>query len=272
MLGAALEGLTPHPIGVGVFDIEDGSGFYEVGGYFTEKPDDIALALLAALYDAKQFLISEIPDKNWVAEVERELAPIEVQRFFIYGSHDKDKIPHGKTPLLIDVSMAFGTGHHATTRACLSLLDNLASTGFHPKTILDVGCGTAILAIAASKIWQCSIWASDNDAIAIDVADKNIKANNAQSIQTEVATGLDATNLQNAAPYDVIFANILKDPLMELAESFAQALSKTGVLILSGILSSQSNEIVGFYKKFNLREEKRVTIGEWDAILFKRAL
>jgi ribosomal protein L11 methyltransferase len=113
-LSDALEDLTPEPYGVGVFEIEDGSETWEVGGYFLEKPDEVALALLAASCGARPFAVSEVPDKDWVAEVKRELAPIAAGRFFLYGSHDADKVPEDCLPLLIEAAMAFGTGHHGT--------------------------------------------------------------------------------------------------------------------------------------------------------------
>ena len=113
-LGAAIEQLVPEPTGVGVFELEDGSGLWEVGGYFTEAPDDTALALLAAAMGAAPFVVSELPETDWVAHVRRELAPVQAGRFFVYGSHDADKVPADSIPLLIEASMAFGTGHHGT--------------------------------------------------------------------------------------------------------------------------------------------------------------
>ena len=126
-LGDALERLDPEPHGIGVFEIEDGSGLWEVGAYFTDPPDEAALALLAAAFGAKPFAVSQLPETDWVAKVRRDLAPVRAGRFFVYGSHDADKVPDGVEPLLIDASMAFGTGHHGTTLGCLRALDRLAS-------------------------------------------------------------------------------------------------------------------------------------------------
>ena len=122
-LGEALERLDPAPTGVGVFEIEDGSGQWEVGSYFLEAPDEIALALLAAAFDSRPFAVSELPETDWVAKVKRELTPVRAGRFFVYGSHDADQIPTGVEPLLIEAAMAFGTGHHGTTLGCLQALD-----------------------------------------------------------------------------------------------------------------------------------------------------
>ena len=151
-LGEAMERLIPEPTGIGVFEMEDGSGLWEVGGYFTEAPDEAGLALLAAMHEAKPFVVSEVPETDWVAHVRRELAPVEAGRFFVYGSHDADKLPADKIPLLIEAAMAFGTGHHGTTLGCLKALDHLLDEGFRGEKVADIGCGTAVLAMAAARV------------------------------------------------------------------------------------------------------------------------
>src|SRR5690606_584686 len=115
-LAEAGEDLNPEPVGTGVFEIEDGSGRWEVGLYFTESPDEVGLALLAAAWQAEPFVISELPEVDWVAHVRRELSPVEAGRFFVHGSHDADKVPESAEALLIEAAMAFGTGHHGTTK------------------------------------------------------------------------------------------------------------------------------------------------------------
>ena len=149
-LGADLERLTPPPTGIGVFEIEDGSGLWGGGAYFDAPP---GLALLAAIHGARDFAVSELPETDWVAKVRRELTPVEAGRFFVYGSHDADKAPAERVALLIEASMAFGTGHHGTTQGCLGALDRLAGAGLRPARVLDLGCGTAVLAMAAARVW-----------------------------------------------------------------------------------------------------------------------
>ena len=136
-LGDALERLTPQPIGVGVFELEDGSGLWEVGAYFSEKPDDISLALLAAVFQAEEFKISELPQVDWVSKVQRSLKPVVAGRFFVYGSHDSDKVPPDCEPLLIEASMAFGTGHHGTTKGCLLALEQLITCLLYTSDAAD---------------------------------------------------------------------------------------------------------------------------------------
>ena len=176
-LGVALENLDSPPYGIGVFEIEDGSGLYEVGAYFIDAPNEIELLILSTAYSAKPFVVSEVPDKDWVAEVRRELAPVEAGDFFVYGSHDSDKVPANCKPLLIEAAMAFGTGHHGTTKGCLTALDNLFKSGFIGTNVVDIGCGTAVLAMAAALCWSGKVLASDIDEIATETSKANAHAN-----------------------------------------------------------------------------------------------
>ncbi|SFS21947.1 50S ribosomal protein L11 methyltransferase [Yoonia litorea] len=268
-LADALETLDPEPTGVGVFEIEDGSGLWEVAAYFLEHPDAGALAVLSALHHAKPFGISEIPDQDWVSKVQRELAPVEAGRFFVYGSHDADKVPEDRVSLLIDAAMAFGTGHHGTTKGCLEAYDRLLSAGFSGGRILDVGCGTAVLAMAAAKTVDDTIIASDIDPVAVEVAEANVKANGlAGRVDCIVAPGLDAPELAENGPYDLIFANILKGPLIGLAPDIAAHAATGGHVILSGLLNEQAEEVMSVYQRngFNLHE--RTSIVDWTTLVF----
>jgi len=247
-LGEAMERLEPEPTGVGVFEVEDGSGLWEIGGYFVEAPDPAGLGLLAAMFDTKPFVISELPETDWVAHVKRELSPVVAGRFFVYGSHDADKVPAGAVALLIEAAMAFGTGHHGTTLGCLRALDRLVSDGFVAKRVADIGCGTAVLAMAAAKVFPNPTVASDIDPVAVDVAQVNVVANDlADRVQCIEATGFDHPDLTAKAPFDLIFANILKAPLIDLAPSMAKASANGGFVILSGILNEQAEDVVRIY-------------------------
>ncbi|MEC9198201.1 MAG: 50S ribosomal protein L11 methyltransferase, partial [Pseudomonadota bacterium] len=209
-LGLALEELQPEPTGVGVFEMEDGSGLWEVASYFTEAPDQAALALLAVVHEAQDFIISELPETDWVAKVRRDLSPVEAGRFFVYGSHDADKVPEGCEPLLIEAAMAFGTGHHGTTQGCLRALDRLANDGFVGRSVADIGCGTAVLAMGAARIWPDVVLASDIDEVAVEVAEANVRANGLEGrVECLEAMGFEHETLHAKAPYDLVFANIL---------------------------------------------------------------
>lgn len=271
-LGEDLERLAPEPTGIGTFEIEDGSGLWEVGAYFNEKPDEAGLAVLAALHEAKAFVVSELPDVDWVAKVRRELAPVEAGRFFVYGSHDADRVPAGCVPLLIEASMAFGTGHHGTTQGCLRALDKLVSSGLKADRVLDLGCGTAVLAMAAVHVWPgATTLASDIDTVAVEVAEANLAANGMTGrVNCLEAEGLDHPGIAGAAPFDLIFANILKGPLIALAPSITESLAPGGYVILSGILNEQAEEVIEVYSGAGNSLVDRAEIGEWTTIVLRK--
>lgn len=265
-LGAAMERLDPEPTGVGVFEIEDGSGLWEVGGYFQSAPDDAALAVLAAAFGAQDFVVSEIPQTDWVAHVRRELSPVEAGRFFVYGRHDADRVPEGRIALLIEAAMAFGTGHHGTTLGCLQAIDRLADTGAAPARVLDVGCGTAVLAMAAARVWPgAEVIASDIDEVAVDVARTNLEANGLEGRVTLVeAEGFRSDALDG--PFDLILANILMGPLVAMAPEMAQATGRDGRVILSGILNEQADDVAENYAHSGFKEVSRTSIVDWTTL------
>ena len=189
-LGEAMERMTPEPTGIGVFEVEDGSDTWEVGGYFIDQPDETELAILAATFGAKPFVVSELPETDWVAHVRRELSPVAAGRFFVYGNHDADKVPTDKVALLIEAAMAFGTG---------------------------------VLAMAAAKVLDGVVVASDIDQVAVDVALANMAANGLSGrVPCVEAAGFAHPKLTRTAPYDLVFANILKGPLVALAPDMAR--------------------------------------------------
>lgn len=271
-LAEALEALEPAPTGVGIFEIEDGSGLWEVGGYFEAAPDGTALALLAAVHGAQPFAVSELPEIDWVAKVRRELSPVEAGRFFVYGSHDADRVLPGRVALLIEAAMAFGTGHHGTTQGCLRALERLAAGGADKARVADIGCGTAVLAMAAARVWpDHPVWASDIDPVAIDVAEANATANAlADRVICRVAAGFDDADLHAAAPFDLIFANILKGPLIALAPDVAAHLAPGGHAILSGLLVEQAESVLAAYTAQGLVLDAREDLGEWATLTLLR--
>ncbi len=267
----ALENLDPAPTGVGMFEVEDGQGIWEVGGYFLEAPSDISLALLSVAYGANSFVVSEVPDQDWVAKVQRELPPVEAGRFFVYGSHDLEHLPAGRIGLLIEAAMAFGTGHHGTTLGCLRAFDRLLEQGRSFENVLDLGCGTAVLAMAAARMSLNSVIASDIDPVAVEVAVVNVLANDLEGrVNCVESIGFDAPALAQAAPFDLIFANILKGPLIDLAPAMALHLAPGGIAILSGLLVEQADDIVAVYNAQGVDLVKREDLGEWTALTLTR--
>lgn len=270
-LAAALEGLDPEPSGVGVFEIEDGSGRHEVGAYFEAPPDEVALALLAAVHGARTFALSEVPQTDWVAHVRRELAPVEAGRFFVHGSHDAGRVPEGSVALLIEAAMAFGTGHHGTTYGCLDALEAMAEAPA-PGPVADIGCGTAVLAMAAARVWPgVPVLASDIDPVAVEVAEANLVANDlAGRVAVLTAAGFDHPAIAAAAPFGLVFANILKGPLLMLVPDMARHIAPGGVAILSGILTGQADEVRAAYEAGGFVAVSRKDFGDWSTLVLRR--
>ncbi len=270
-LAELIEDLEPAPYGTGVFEIEDGSERWEVGAYFLERPDEIALTLLALSHQAAPFVVSELPETDWVAHVRRELAPVVAGRFFVYGSHDADKVPADSVPLLIDAAMAFGTGHHGTTLGCLSALDTLERAGLVAHRVADIGCGTAVLAMAAAKLWPETVLASDIDPVAVETATANVATNGlAGRVICLEAAGFAHPDLQAAAPFDLIFANILKAPLIALAPDMGRFCAESGHVILSGILHAQADDVIAAYQAQGFTLVVRNEFGDWTTLVLKR--
>ncbi|WP_112873501.1 50S ribosomal protein L11 methyltransferase [Paracoccus endophyticus] len=270
-LALSCEGLAPEPSGTGVFEIEDGSGLWEVGAYFTDPPDQIALSLLAAAHGARPFAVSELPDVDWVAHVRRELTPVVAGRFFVHGAHDADRVPPGAQALCIEAAMAFGTGHHDTTRGCLLALDRLVTAEALSGRVADIGCGTAVLAMAAARVLPGVVLAGDIDPQAVETAAANVIANGlAGRVECVVSEGFAHPLLADAAPYGLIFANILKQPLIDLAPQMAANLEPGGRAILSGILTTQAEPVADAYAAAGAPVERREDLGDWTTLVVRK--
>ena len=273
-LADAMERMTPEPTGVGVFEIEDGSGLWEVGGYFLEPPDLVMLEVLTVAFSARPFAVSELPEIDWVAKVRRELSPVNAGRFYVFGSHDAATVPAdpGRVPLQIEATVAFGTGHHGTTLGCLLAFDRLLSEGVRPTRVADIGCGTAVLAMAAAAALPGAlVIASDIDRVAVDVAEANVAINGLQGrIECLEAAGFAHPRLAEAASFDLVFANILKGPLIELAPEMARHVASEGRVILSGLLAVQAEAVKHAYNATGFSLQSRDDLGEWSVLVLKR--
>ncbi len=193
-------------------------------------------------------------------------------RFFVYGSHDADKVPADKIALQIEATVAFGTGHHGTTLGCLRAFDQLYDAGFRPAKVADIGCGTAVLAMAAAAVLpDALIIASDIDEVAVDVAEANVSINHLEGrIETMEAAGFAHPRLAAAAPYDLVFANILKGPLIELAPPMAAHTTQNSLVILSGLLVVQAEAVTAAYVAAGFTPQHRDDIGEWSTLVLRR--
>ncbi|MDP4840277.1 MAG: 50S ribosomal protein L11 methyltransferase [Alphaproteobacteria bacterium] len=215
--------------------------------------------------------INKLPDKDWVAENRKDFPPLEIAGFYIYGSHIEAPIPGSQIPLKIEASTAFGTGNHGTTHGCLEALQYLKAQGIHPRNPLDLGCGTGILALGIAKIFGVKVTASDIDPEATEKTLYNAAENNAVDLITAyTAEGLESSALTTLAPFDLIVANILAGPLIDMAPQIKGALSKGGYLILSGLLDHQVTAIKEAYLEAHLTLVQKTLKGDWATLIFKK--
>ncbi len=226
------------------------------------------IALIASLKNVPcpHIEITEVPEKDWVSENQRSFPPLEIGSFYLYGGHIKTPIPTDKLALKIDAGLAFGTGSHETTSGCLLALQELAKKE-KIESALDLGCGTGILAFAIAKLWRCPVWGSDNDPDAIVVARQNAAENHIDNCHFQLSQGFaDITSPQK---FDLITANILANPLIELAPAMANHISPKGWVILSGILSSQAEEVLNAYRKVGFILKDKLNLEEWSVLVLQ---
>jgi ribosomal protein L11 methyltransferase len=214
-----------------------------------------------------------LPDIDWVAENQRSFRPFVVGPFWVHPSHAGEAVPQDSIPLEIDAGLAFGTGTHATTRGCLEILAMLDAR--QTAKAIDVGCGSGILAIAMAKLWRRPVLGSDSDAQAVAVARENARLNGVDDLCGFVhASGLGAPASMSRASYDLIVANILAGPLLDLADSFSAAVRPGGRLLLSGILVEQAAHIVAVYARRGFAHERHVDLesggASWRTLLLRR--
>ncbi len=267
-LSDALDGIEPAPLAGEIHDHDDGSGLWDVGGLFGERPDGVALALLAQAHGAPDFTVGKVEDRDWVAQVRAELTPVEAGRFVVYGSHDRARIGVNRIGLEIEAAEAFGTGHHATTQGCLLALDRLVKRGFRPRRVADIGGGTGVLAMAAASAWPVRATAGDIDPLATRTARANVAANGlADRVACVTAAGFRSARLRAGAPYGLVFANILAGPLKRMAGDMARSQQPGGRAILSGILARQAKGVSAVYRSWGYVPEETVRIGEWATLV-----
>jgi ribosomal protein L11 methyltransferase len=237
-----------------------------VEALYSNMPDGDLLSRLAG----REVYVALLPDTDWIKLSQEGLPPVRAGRFFVYGAHDAGEVPKGVIPICIEAGMAFGTGHHETTALCLAVLSDLSKRRRFAN-VLDLGCGTGLLAIGAAKLWKRRVLASDIDPVAIEVTRANARANGeANLVHAVVADGLASPVLAARAPYDLVLANILAEPLTRLAPEIAKALARGGIAILSGLLHWQENLVLSFYRAQGLVLRQTRRDGSWSALVLER--
>ena len=267
----ALDGLEPAPLASELYDHDDGTGRWDAGGLFDGLPDVAGLALLARFHGAPDFTVARVEDRDWVAQVRAELTPVEAGRFVVFGSHDRERVAPNRVRLEIEAAQAFGTGHHATTQGCLVALDRLVRRGLVARRVADIGGGTGVLAMAAASVWPATAIAGDIDPMATATARENVAANGlGRRVACVTAAGFRHPRLRAAAPYDLVFANILAGPLQAARAGAGGASGPGGVAILSGILARQAKGVTAVYRSWGYVPEEPVRIGEWVTLVLWR--
>jgi ribosomal protein L11 methyltransferase len=211
--------------------------------------------------------IAPLATANWLARVAASFTPQRIGRFWVHGSHVRAAPPAGAVPIRLDAGLAFGSGEHASTRGCLLAVDELAGRRRFGH-VLDMGCGSGILAIAAAKCWSARALAVDNDPQAVAVARENARRNGvAQRVRARRSEGYRSPAVRAARPYDLIFANILADPLCDMARDLARHLAPGGSGILSGLFDVQAAAVIDAHRAVGLRLRRAVQLERWTTLV-----
>lgn len=268
----ALEGLA-----VSASCFETGpDGPWRVAALFAEMPDHAALAAAVALAAAAagvsepDFVVRPLAARDWLAENRASFRPVRAGRFFVHPTFFEGRPPAGSVAIALDAATAFGSGAHGTTRGCLVALDGIARRR-RPRRLLDMGCGSGILAIAMVKAWRRPGLAVDIDAEAVRVTRVNAWRNGvAALVRAGAGAGFAAPLLNRAGRFDLIAANILARPLVSMAPALARALTPGGEAVLSGLLTHQEAPVIAAYRAQGLRLTRRIRIDSWSTLILKR--
>lgn len=246
--------------------VSDGS-LWRLEVIFAGKPDGW---IVDQLPKDQERNLCKLEQKDWVSESQKQLPPVTAGRFHIHGSHDPKHSSASIHDLTIDAGRAFGTGLHETTYGCLSALHDLRKS-HNFLNILDLGCGSGVLALAAAQAWGRPVLASDIDPDAVAVTRENAKKNSLHPmVHAVLATGLNDRLLQRKAPYDLLIANILAWPLVQLAPAISNVLAEDGILVLSGLLGKQENMVRAAYRLHGLSLKRRYIFKEWHTLVLSK--
>ena len=264
-----IERMTPLPIGIGFFELDDETSTLEIEAYFKEKPNISEILLLELLYNTT-IKISLLEKVDWIAKVQKNLTPISIENIYIHGSHHRKTLNPNKINIEIQAAMAFGTGHHATTRSCIRLFLGLTRRGIKFKNVADIGCGTGVLSMVAAKAIGTMVTAVDNDIIAVDTTKLNF-LNNKLSSPHRVFKSDDFRHymVSTRGKFDLIFANILFLPLKSMVKRAAEVIKNGGIIILSGISHQQAIRVEKVYFNHSFKRVDVLREGPWTSLALR---
>jgi ribosomal protein L11 methyltransferase len=257
---------------------EERDGRWTVSLHFREAPNETAVRALVALsagHETANALVFEtVGATDWVQSSLQGLTPVAAGRFIVHGAHDRGRVPPNRIGIEIEAALAFGTGHHGTTRGCLLALDRFAKRRPDGERsdvrVLDLGTGSGVLAIAAARALRRPVLASDNDARAVRAARANARLNRTGALVEVIqADGVTASHFR-ARPFDLIFANILLGPLKRIATPMARLIGANGCLVLSGLLAAQASAALAAYRVHGLVLEHRIHLEGWVTLVLRR--
>jgi ribosomal protein L11 methyltransferase len=253
---------------------EGAGGRWDITVHFTDAPDQGAIRELVGLAAGKAIAqairFDTVEPKDWVKATLEELVPVHAGRFIVHGRHDRARVPPNKLGIEIEAALAFGTGHHGTTRGCLLLLDHVLKARW-PRRVLDLGTGTGVLAIATAKALHGRVLASDLDAQSVKVAAGNARLNGAGGlIKTIQANGFSAQAFRRHGPFDLVLANILANPLRQMATPMSAHLAPGALVILSGLLPAQADAVIADYRARGLVLRRHIQLEGWSSLLMAK--
>jgi ribosomal protein L11 methyltransferase len=254
---------------------EGPGGRWDITVHFAEAPDETSIRELVGIAAgdevAQDIRFDTVEAKDWVKATLEELVPVRAGRFIVHGRHHRARVPANKLGIEIEAALAFGTGHHGTTRGCLLLLDDVLKA-HRPRRVLDLGTGTGVLAIAAAKALRIGLMASDIDPLSVRVARDNAGLNGTGDLVEVIrATGFSAPAFAARGPFDLVLANILANPLRQMATPMAQHLAPSALVILSGLLPPQAQSVIAAYRARGLVLERHIEIEGWSSLLLRNA-
>lgn len=259
-----LEGVT-----YSILEEDEDRGVWRIDAFPTTPEEAEGLVAALADYPELKTLVEKLADADWLAMALSGLPPVRAGRFFVFGAHDKGRAPTNTVNLRIEAGAAFGTGHHGTTVGCLFAYDELIKARRFAR-VLDVGAGTGVLAIAAARTGSAKAVGTDIDAPSVRISRENAKLNKAKARFVH-ASGLGHRLVRDAAPYDLVFANILAPPLVALSHDIKGALKPGGFAILSGLLRTQERRVLAAYLSKGFRLHRRLHRDAWATLVLRRA-